>query len=276
MSADITQAVVNEVADIMRRVGKREEIVDNIAENIDFSELIAEQLKTDGPVKEQAIKAIAAYLKGYEATAILKNIDFAEFVPTLLQNKDFQDVVADAVTSALEDGNLDVSEQVSNAIGEKDFEKVLSSEEVKATIAKKLKDYIDEYDMSNLSDDVTEKLDEVLFDPERIEMCLKENVGDINELVLKHITDFLESYDSDSDDQPVAKAIAESKTFQNAVDRAIDELIDSGKVTRLVEKVAADMLSGDGSALREKLAQAISTQLVNKVASSIVAQAFGK
>lgn len=278
-----TQNVIDQIAEIVRRVGKREEVENEIAENVSFSELVSEQLKVDGPVRDMATRAVVAYLKGLEidsdsdwATEITEAIDFKKFVPSLLQSKDFQDVLSGAIESLVENGDLDISSAVSEALDEKDLQKLLGTPAMQETIAEKLKTYVEEFDMSNLGDDFLEKLDEVLFSKERIDACLNENSDAVDKLILAKVESYLEGSDDYEEESPITVAIGKSKTFQTAVDKAIAELVDSGKVTRLVEKVATDMLSGDDSALRSQLTTAISTQLVNRIAGGIVERAFGR
>lgn len=276
-----TQEVVDQIAEIVRRVGRRDEIETEIAENVNFSDLVAEQLKVEGPVRDMASKAVVAYLKNLEiesdstwAEEIMEAIDFKKFVPSLIQSKDFQDVLSSAIENLVENGDLDLSSAVSEALDQKDLQKMLSTESMQETIAEKLKSYVDDFDMSNLGDDFLEKLDEVLFSKERIDACLTENSDVVDKLIIGKVEAYLEG--DDYDENPITEAIGKSKTFQSAVDKAIAELVDSGKVTRLVEKVATDMLSGDESSLRDKLTQAISTQLVNRIAGGIVDRAFGR
>lgn len=278
-----TNRVLDEVAEIVRRVGRRDEIETEIAENVSFSDLVSEQIKVDGPIRDAAIRAIVAYMKGYEiegdsdeASKILKAIDFKKFVPTLLQSKDFQDTIGFAIKSLMENGNLDISSAVREALDEDELKKILGSESMKEVIADKLKSYVEDFDMSNLGDDFYEKLNEVIFSQERIASCLKDNADLLDKKIMKKVENYLDNDDGDYDDSPINKAIGESKEFQKAVDKAIDELIYSGCIIRLVEKVATDMLSSDESELKNKLTQAISTQLVNRIASDIVDKAFGR
>lgn len=279
-----TDTVLQEIADVIRRVGKRDEVNDNIAENIDFSELIAEQLKTEGsPVRDMAIKVITTYVKDMqieadsdEASAILEAIDFSKFVPALLQSKDFQETVGTAVESLLENGDLDLSSTISEVIEDSDLKKVLGTPAMQEVLAEKLKSYVEELDMSDMGDDFFEKIDGVVFSAERIEACLKNNGEALDDLLMKQIETRLENAEENGDDNPIFAAITESKAFNAAVERAIEDLVESGKVTRLVEKVAQDMLTGDDSELRNKLTDAISDKLVKSIASTIVNRAFEK
>ena len=277
-----TQNVLDQIAEIVRRVGKREEIENEIVENISFSDLVSEQIKVDGPVREMATRAVVAYLKSMEiesdsdwAGEIMEAIDFKKFIPTLLASKDFQEVLSSAIENLVENGDLDLSSAVSEALDQKDLQKMLSTPAMQEAIAEKLKSYVEEFDMSNLGDDFLEKMDEILFSKERIDACLNENSEVVDKLILGKVESYLDNDDCD-DENPVSAAIGKSKAFQTAVDKAIAELVDSGKVTRLVEKVATDMLSGDDSELRGQLTSAISTQLVNRIAGGIVERAFGR
>ena len=276
-----TQDILEEIAAIIRRVGKRDEIETEIVENISFSEIIADQLKIDGPVKEAVIKVIATYVKDMEITSdddaaseILEAIDFKKFVPTLLQSKDFQETLGTAVENLLENGDLDLSTPLGDAIGDDEIKKVLGTPAMQEVIVEKLKSYVEDFDMSNLGDDFYEKLDDTIFSRERIEACFKGNSKELDDLILKQVESYLDNEDGDNDSNPIIDAIGESKAFKTAVDKAVDDLVDSGKVTRLVEKVATDMLSGDDSELRSKLTQVISVQLVSRIATSIVSQAL--
>ena len=84
---DVTLEVMKQVAEIIRRVGKRSEIEDEVAGNINFSQLVAELLMQDGPVRDAGVKLVTAFLKGYEiepesreAEQILENIDYKKLV----------------------------------------------------------------------------------------------------------------------------------------------------------------------------------------------------
>lgn len=279
--ANTLQNVVDEIAEIIRRVGKREEIEDQIAQDVDFSELVAEQLKVEGPVRDMAIKAITVYLKSYEidaesdeATEIVEAIDFKQFIPTILKSDDFQEVLSDAVQGLIDNGDLNIADALTDAIDAKDLKEALGSEENQKTIADKIKSYIEDFDMSNLGDDTVDALDNAIFSKERIEECLQSNVEDVNEAILKKVNEFLDTDDEYDNENPVVQAITESKVFKNAVDAALEDLVKSGRVDKLVEKVAVDLLSGDDSVVRESLTNTISSQLVNRIAKSIVDQAF--
>jgi hypothetical protein len=277
-----TSDTLEEIAAIIRRVGKREEVENEIAENVSFSELISDQIKTpDSPVREAAIRVIINYVKDMEITSeddaaqeILEAIDFKKLVPSMLQNKDFQKSVESAIENMFDNGDLDLSSSISDALGDEELKKIMSTETMRTTVAEKLKSYVEDFDMSDLGEDFYTKLDDIIFSKERVEEVIKKNSGAIEDLLMKQIESQLENASEDDSDNPIFAAISESKIFQSAVDKAIEDLVDSGRVTRLVEKVAQDMLSGDDSNLRNQLTTAISEQLTQKIASSIVAQAL--
>ena len=277
-----TSDTLEEIAAIIRRVGKREEVENEIAENVSFSELISDQIKTpDSPVREAAIRVIINYVKDMEITSeddaaqeILEAIDFKKLVPSMLQNKDFQKSVESAIENMFDNGDLDLSSSISDALGDEELKKIMSTETMRTTVDEKLKSYVEDFDMSDLGEDFYTKLDDIIFSKERVEEVIKKNSGAIEDLLMKQIESQLENASEDDSDNPIFAAISESKIFQSAVDKAIEDLVDSGRVTRLVEKVAQDMLSGDDSNLRNQLTTAISEQLTQKIASSIVAQAL--
>ena len=61
-----TNALIEEIAEIVRRVGKRTEIEDEIIENVSFSNTVTELINQPGPVRDTAVKAITNYIKTLE------------------------------------------------------------------------------------------------------------------------------------------------------------------------------------------------------------------
>jgi hypothetical protein len=159
---------------------------------------------------------------------------------------------------------------VADAIEAKDLKAMLQDSSMKETIAEKLKDYVENFDMTNLDEDTLEEMDKVIFSPERVEECLNQNIEKVNDAVMEKLETFLDSGDTYYD-HPIVKAISESKPFQAAIDRAVTELIEnSSKLDKLVEKIAFELLSEGNSGLRTQLTIAISEQLTDKIASSFI------
>lgn len=275
-----TQKIIDEIAEIIRRCGKRSEIEMAVLNDISFADLIAEQLKVEGPVREMAIRAVVNYLKGLEiepdselSREIEESIDFKKVIPELSKSEEFQNAITTAITDAVENGNFDVSGAFDDAIDAG----TLDTPEIKKLIGEKVKIYIEDWDMSNLSDDANEKIEEIVFSEENIQSCLEGKREDINDLLLKQIETTLSTdwngY-NDYEFNPVVKALNNSKAFKAAIDNAVEELSKSDKMEKLLEKTVTSMLSGDESNLRSKLVEAISSKLMNKIAQTIVDRTF--
>jgi hypothetical protein len=266
--------VIDQIAEIVRRVGKRDEIEDEIAENVHFSELVTELIKQDGPVRDMAVKAVTTHLKDISidsdsetANEILEAIDFKKLVPEILITDKAKKVISEVIENSIENGDIDFESAVTDAIDSKQIKALLDREQVQKTFSDKTIDYLKILDLADLGE-ITQTIHEVAFSKEQLEKSLAQRKDDLDELIYDSVKGLVEQ--DASWDSPLGEAIAESKTFQASIDKAVVALVSSGRMDTLVEKVATSMLSSNDSEMRSKLTNAISDKLVSKIAGNLV------
>lgn len=290
MAAETLQNVVDQVAEILRRVGKRDEIEEQVAQDVNFSGLIADLMKEEGPVRDTAIKIVVTYLKGYEidtesdeAAEIIRAIDFEELMKKIVDNEEIQGVLAKSIKGALdglsENGNF--QEAVDEAFGLNDPEKLAKmvsgkrGEELQEIIFAAIKSHFSDFDVGNLDEDAQREIELAVFTKKNVQACLEGQSKEIETAIGRVVKDLIENGTGTEDDEnPLTKLIVESETLRTAVDTAINKLVETGRISKLVEEVAESMLNNDNSALKSKLVEAISGKMVDKIAQNFADRLF--
>lgn len=288
MTEQITQQLAEQIARIVREVGKREDKVDEVANAVDFGELASKLIEEDGPVREAAVKAVAAYLEGFEIEAdseeggkIVEAIDFAVLAKKALEDPKTQKGLMTAIKNLVQSLSDDdeFTDKIREALHLNDAEKILEqlSPEDKATLKETLTasilNYLKEAAVEN-DDDLANNVIEAAYTTERIGECLETHRPEIDQIVWGKIEGLFGDEHPEEVDERLQEAVFESAAFKSAVENATDRLVRGGKVDELVEEAAKAMLAGNDSVLRRNLQEAISNKLVSRIADSVVDRMF--
>jgi len=282
--ANELEAVVDRIAEIIRRVGKREEVEEEVAENISFSEVANELLKVEGPVRDAAIAVVAKFLKGFEIESgstieetILENIDLKPLVVGLATDPEIQKALKAQVKGVIEslDGDDETfTEIVDEVFGVNDAKKMAEmlgdSDELKKLLAKKVQECIDGWDVDNLGDGVIEAIEKAAFTPEHIAASLASQEVDIHKSISDLVTRALEN----EDDDRLSDLVLGSEQLKKAIDSAIEALVRGGKIDRLVEQAVEHLLSKDNSGLQQKIRDVVAGGVVGRIADSVTERLF--
>ncbi|MFA6432959.1 MAG: hypothetical protein WCV82_04085 [Candidatus Paceibacterota bacterium] len=287
--------VMDRIADIVRRVGKREEIEERVAENVDFAALINELLKQEGPVREAATKAVAKMMANLEIeqgsdteTNALEGIDFKAFAAGLANDPEIQEAIKDLIKGVVE--NVDTSdsswnEVIDEAFGLNNAEKLAKllgeSEqgELNTLVVSKVREMIDNWDPDDLEASTKVEIEKEVFNKDRVGACLAALNDEINQGIGGFVSKVIEASDPEDADDVLAQLVLESDTLKAAVNTAVENLNRSGRIDRFVEEAVTSMLSGEDSSVRAKIEAAVSaklTELVGGMTESIVNRLFEK
>jgi hypothetical protein len=286
---------MDRIADIVRRVGKREEIEERVAENVDFAALINELLKQEGPVREAATKAVAKMMANLEIeqgsdteTNALEGIDFKAFAAGLANDPEIQEAIKDLIKGVVE--NVDTSdsswnEVIDEAFGLNNAEKLAKllgeSEqgELNTLVVSKVREMIDNWDPDDLEASTKVEIEKEVFNKDRVGACLAALNDEINQGIGGFVSKVIEASDPEDADDVLAQLVLESDTLKAAVNTAVENLNRSGRIDRFVEEAVTSMLSGEDSSVRAKIEAAVSaklTELVGGMTESIVNRLFEK
>lgn len=267
--------IVSQIAEIIRRVGKREEIEDDIAENINLGELVPSLLKQNGPVRDQAILAITKFLKKLTidpdsniSANILESIDFEKLIPDILKDKDIQESIKTNIQRLIEEGELDCIQNISDSLTENYFSSLMEAEDIKKIVEQKLVEYLENFDLNNLDDSTIEQIDQLVFSPKRIETILQHL--DIESQLQNSVLDYFKQSFDDCD-SPVSEIIIDSPTLKNAIEKILNQFVNSDKFKSLVEKRALEIVV-DGSYFKDSLVNTISHELTKQIATTLVSK----
>jgi len=286
----VVEDVIDRVAEIIRRVGKRDDVEDDVAQNVSFSGLANGLLAETGPVREAAIKAVSKVLTDLEIEsgsdeedAILAGIDFKEVVKGLATDPAVVETLKAAVKGILENLDSDdeaFQEAIDGAFGLNDGDKLIEvlGKEVKSEldrmVVEKVKGLVEGWDADQLEENTLNEIARAVFTPDRIAVILAGLGDEVNQAIGKFVLEMVEKADLGDSNDNLYAAVMESKSLQAAIDAAVERLVRTGKIDRLVEEVASDMLSDDDSPLRNKIQEVVSEQIVGRIAETVVGKLF--
>lgn len=289
MTEEITQQLTTQIADIIRKVGKREDKIDQVAEAVDFGALANRLISEEGPVRDAAIKAVIGCLRGLEIESgdetsdkIIEAIDFASLVKGMSDDSDIRESLRGAVKNVLEGLSDDdgFPDKVYQALHFDDAEELLKgltaedrAEIIKAVAAKAL-EFVKDRDLSDCNDDVTDAIEEAAFSTERINECLAEHRAEVSQKLWESIEGMFGPEPSEDIGEHIQRAVFESEAFKQAAEAATEKLVRGGRVDSLVEEAAKAILAGKDNGLRRELQSAISSKLVDRIAGSVVDRLF--
>mgnify|MGYP001584090162 CR=1 FL=1 len=288
MPAEQLDEVVDRVAEIIRRVGKREEIEEEVAGNVSFSDLANTLIDQEGPVREAAVKVVTSVLKNLEIesgsdeeTQIIDGIDFNSFSTKLVDDPEISAALKSSIKSVIENCESDeFTQAVESAFGLDDSDRLTNilGEKVKGDLDKvvvdKIRTCVESWDTSDLDGDTVTGIEKAVFTPERIVSCLSGHDREITEAVTACALVVIEAANPTDGDGVVTQTILESDAFKTAISTVLEQMVRSGKIDQLVEKTITSMLSSEDSTLRTKISSAVSDKLVGQIADSVVSRLF--
>lgn len=288
MPAGQLEEVVDRVAEIIRRVGKREEIEEEVASNVSFSSLANDLITQDGPVREAAIKVVANVLKNLEIesgsdeeTAIIEGIDFKAISTEFVGDPEVREALKSSVKMAIENFDPDVlDETIDGVFGLNDSARLVEildkkvKEDLSKIVADKVRACMEDWNTDQLKEETLNDIEKAVFTPERIAFCLDGQAAEINRAVTDCALAVIKAVDPSDADEVATQMVLESNAFKTAINDAVEKLARSGKIDRLVEEAVSSMLSSEDSVLRTKISETVSDKLVDRVAESVVSRLF--
>lgn len=280
------QSVMDGIAAIIRDVGKREDIEEQIAEKIDLPTLASELLIVEGPVRDAAIKAIINFFYNLEIEEgsrleerIFEQIDVQGLIKNPSVHTSFQAALINVVNNVIEDAGSEYDnfrETIYDAFGLDDSKRLLriisedSQKEIALLLVSKIIEYFQDIPVSEMEEETFDEIIRFVLSENCVEECLKENQETVRALVLKTVMSILES--SDEYSEGFIQQVFESPTLKRAIDSSVEKLIMSGKIDSLVEKTAEAIMIDGGSDIRNQIQTMISKKLVDRVAESLVSK----
>lgn len=285
------EGVLDRIAEIIRRVGKRDEVEDLVAENIDFASLANSLLTEAGPVREAAVEAITKILTNLEIesggdteNAIIEAVDFKPLVASLSKDPQIAEALKDVVKSAIENTDEDsLGEIVDEAFGlnnSEDLIKTLGNEaqaELKRIVADKVRQTIENWDPDSLDDDTKSEIELAVFSKERVAAYLVDLDEGTRTAIAKFVSDMVENSNPDDSDDNLTQLVFESSAIKLAIEAATQNLNRTGRLDRLVEDAVTKMLTDDDSEFRSGIEEKVSeklTQMIGTMTESVVTRLF--
>lgn len=285
------EEMLDRIAEIIRRVGKRDEVEDLVAENIDFASLANSLLTEAGPVREAAVTAITKMLSSLEIesggdieAAILEAIDFTPIVASLSGDPQIVEALKGVVKSTIEDtdeenlgGIVDEAFGLNNS---EDLIKTLGNEaqaELKRIVADKVRQMIEDWDPDSLDDDTKSEIELAVFSKERVAAYLVDLDEGTRTAIAKFVSDMVENSNPDDSDDNLTQLVFESSAIKLAIEAATQNLNRTGRLDRLVEDAVTKMLTDDDSEFRSGIEEKVSeklTQMIGTMTESVVTRLF--
>ncbi len=286
MSAQLDE-VVERIADIVRRVGKREEVEDAVAENIDFANVANGLLNEAGPVRDAAIKAVTKMLENLEIESggdieaeILEGVDFKLITAELLKDPEVTTVLKGLVKGVIEETDSDtLSETVEEAFGFSDSDRLMKmfdkdgEAELREAVAKRIREIIEARDFDDLDTDTQEEITKSVFSKERIDACLPELGEEARTALAGFALSVIRGADPDDTDDALTGLVLASHPLKLSVQRAMESLNRTDQLDRLVEEVVISMFAEKGSQLRSRIEASATeklTEVVQRTTESVV------
>jgi len=207
---EITLQLATQIAEIIRKVGRREDVVDKVANTVDFGELANRLMGEEGPVRDTAVKVVVKFLRDLEIESgddtsqkILEAMDFESLLKGMSDDPDIRESFRGAVKNALENlsDDEDFPDKVYQALHFDDAEKCLEQmspedrAEVLKAVSAKVLEYLKENDFTEGNDDIQAAIENAAFSEERIAACLAEHQAEILKAVAAKVLDYIKEKD---------------------------------------------------------------------------------